>query len=147
MKKLSILLLLAITIATTSRAQNDPISLNLAAKHQDTVNTLETQFAARTTYVPFILATVNVQTISHHRDTMKGAYLTVLTASRLDTINFVHANYTAGYIFSIICTASSNDSTLIIPDSGTINGASSYWFNGTYKHSSFYYDGTNYWLK
>lgn len=125
MKKTTTLLLLAIGMATAVQAQLDPLSFKKMMEH-----TLSSP-----------------ETVSAHNYTTKGGELLLLTATRKDTINFANANYLAGAVFTIICTNSSNDSTLILPVSGTINGGASYWFNGTYKHSTWWYDGTNYWLK
>ena len=145
MKKITMFLLLATMIATTASAQYDPISLDLARKHQDTTKTLLTQYKASQTYLA--INNTNIETASAHNYNITGKPLVILTASRKDTINLVHANYSTGYSFNIICTNSSNDSTLIIPDAGTVNGAGSYWFVGTLKHMAWYYDGTNYWIK
>lgn len=126
MKKITALLLLAMTMTATTFAQNDPIGMK---KARDYWNITYTETAAA------------------HNYSVVGNPLVILTAARKDTVNFVNGNYATGFTFSIICTNASNDSTLIIPASGTINGASSYWFVGTYKHSTWYFDGTNYWLK
>lgn len=145
MKKLSFFLL-ALTIALTAFGQNDPISINLARTKQDTIQTLLTQFAAAQAYVPLSFKAANIQTISIANDTVKGRYLTVVTASRKDTIRLIRSKYTGGQVMNFICTNSGNDSTIVIPDHGTINGASTYWYKGTYKSASFYFDGTNYFI-
>lgn len=119
------LLLAAITLAAAASAQITPTSLNTMRKN----------------------ALPEYETASAHNYSTIGMPLVKLTASRKDTLNFVNAAYSLGAVFTVICTASANDSTLILPASGTINGASSYWFTGTYKHGSFWYDGTNFWLK
>ena len=145
MKKITTLILLAITLATASIAQNDPISIRNKRKGIDTPETLLSQNAARQTYLPLVLTSGNIQTISAHYDTVTGKYLTVVTASRLDSIKLKTSTYSAGQILKFICTTSSNDSTLILPSSGNINGASTLWWTGTYKNLSLYFDGTNYW--
>jgi hypothetical protein len=86
------------------------------------------------------------QTISAARDTVKGYELVVVTAARKDTIVLNKTLYTTGQTFKLLCTASANDSTYIITTSGNINAASTYWFTGTYKAVTFYFDGTNYWI-
>ena len=151
MKKLAILILLAASVATTAQAQNgpvnyDPISVGLRTKGADTVYSLLTQAYAKTLYTPLALSAGNIQTITRSRDTVSGKYLTVLTASRKDTVNLYRTKYTAGQVLNILCTNSANDSTVIIPTAGTINGAATYWFNGAYKAASLYYDGTNYFI-
>ena len=87
-----------------------------------------------------------LQTISAARDTAKGYPLSVVTASRKDTIVLKTSLYTAGQTFKMLCTASANDSTYIMTSTGNINAASTYWFVGTYKAVTFYFDGTNYWI-
>ena len=69
MKKLSILLLLATTMAATSFAQNDPRSLR-----RNQLN-----------------GPLNIETISAHNYSVIGMDLHVITAARKDTINFVTA--------------------------------------------------------
>ena len=88
----------------------------------------------------------DIQNISRHLDTITGAYLSVITTTRLDTIKLRNSVYNTGQILKVVTTLNSNDSTLFIPVSGTINGASSYWLTGTYKAVTFYYNGTNYFI-
>lgn len=146
MKKIATILLIAASMfAATAKAQNDPMAVYLASKGQDTINSLLTQFAAQNTYLPLVLAARNKQTISAHYDTVTGKYFTVVTASRLDSIKLKTSLYSSGAILRFLCTTSSNDSTLILPSSGNINGASTLWWTGTYKTLNLYYDGTNYW--
>ena len=146
MKKLTTLLLIAATMmAATAKAQYDPISLNRQRMGLDTSSSLLTQYAAKNTYLPLVLTSGNIQTISAHYDTVSGKYLTVVTAARLDSIKLKSTLYTTGQLLKFICTTSSNDSTLILPSSGNINGAASLWWTGTYKNLLLWFDGTNYW--
>lgn len=145
MKKLITILLLTMGMATACFGQNDPISIDLAWKHQDTTSTLLTQFAAQNTYMLLVLKALSIQTISAHYDTVTGKYLTVVTASRLDSIKLKTTLYSSGQLFKFMCTAPANDSTLILPSSGNINGAASLWWTGTYKNLLLWFDGTNYW--
>jgi hypothetical protein len=148
MKKAIFLLSAGLIIAGYGFAQTqaiDPINIHRGQKGDDT------------TYAPLVAQSEHIQTLSAHNASVAGnpAYICVLTASRKDTVNFVNSRYRAGWSFNIISTNATNDSTLLLPASGTINGASSYWLTpavtgtvtATYKHASFYYDGTNYWLK
>lgn len=146
MKKLLFLLIAATMFAASATAQYDPISLDLARKHQDTTNTLLTQFKAANTYTPMDITASYIQTISAHYDTVTGNdYLHVVTASRLDSIKLKRSNYDTGQMLKFICTNASNDSTLFIPNAGTINGDSTFWWTGTYKNLTLWFDGTNYW--
>lgn len=146
MKKAILMLLAATMIAATATAQNDPISIDLARRKQDTANSILSQFKAKNTYVSLVLTAGNIQTISAHKDTVTGKLLTVITASRLDTVKLKRSLYSAGQVLEFVCTASANDSTKFLPDAGTINGASTYWFTGTYKAMKLYFDGTNYFI-
>jgi len=90
------------------------------------------------------------ETAAAHNYTILGKPVVYVTATRKDTLNLLTTNYKTGQTISLITTTSANDSTLIIPSSGNIMGASTYWYVGaasTYKHSTIIFDGTNYWVK
>jgi hypothetical protein len=125
MKKIA-LLSLGLMMAAFAFAQNDPGSI-----------------ARRQLALP-----LNIETLSAHNQTITPGFdVEVLTASRKDTIVLQTSLYYKNEFFTIICENSSNDSTLIIPSSGNILGATTFWFTGTYKHGTFWFDGTNYWQK
>ena len=147
MKKCTTILLIAATLFTASAsAQDDPVSIRRKYEGTDSVETLLSQHAAKNTYTPLAVGTWHKQTISAHYDTATGRYLTVVTATRLDSIKLKTSLYTSGQILKFICTNSSNDSTLLLPSTGNINGDSvSWWWTGTYKNLELYFDGTNYW--
>lgn len=93
-----------------------------------------------------IIPTTGRQTASHANDTVVGKSLTVITASRLDTLTMRTSLYTSGQVMDFICTNASNDSTYVKTTSGNVNGAATYWLTGTYKALRLYFDGTNYWI-
>lgn len=100
-------------------------------------------------YVQSDLVTAH-ETDSARNYSVLGFYYTLDKWSRLDTIQLKHANYFAGQLLKIQAVKSTNDSTIIIPDTGTINGASTYWWVGatsSYKRVEIFFDGTNYFVK
>jgi hypothetical protein len=146
MKKTATLFLLAIVLATTAFAQNDPLSVRKLREGTDTVTTLITQWRAAETYVPFEITSGYVQTISALYDTVTGSdYLIKVTAARMDTIKLKTSYYLPGQTFRFKCTNSANDSTRFVTSSGNIEGASTMWWTGTYKFLTLWFDGTNYW--
>ncbi len=65
-----------------------------------------------------------------------------------DTIHLHHAYYFDGQVIKLLSTVTTNDSTVIMPDAGNINGAATLLWTqatyGTYKHVSIIYSGGNY---
>jgi len=145
MKKLAIILLMAVGIMGSAYGQNDPVSLSRLQNGTDTGKTLLSQFKAKATYVPRVAT--DRETISTLNYTVTGKYVAVVTAARKDTIRLTRASYINGQEFNFICTNAANDSTIIIPNLGNINGASTYWWTGTYKTLTLYFNGTDYFIK
>lgn len=147
---------LAFSVSAQTRFLSNPIYPNLKAYSTGgsypavwnaTTNYLERQTdSTMYTRTKAIVPSTAVQTASHANDTLTGKYLTVVTASRKDTLTFKTTLYTTGQVLEILCTNASNDSTYVKTTTGNINGASTYWFTGTYKAAKIYFDGTNYWI-
>lgn len=90
------------------------------------------------------------ETASTHAYTLLGTVpLCKITTTKQDTITFKSTNYTTGQVFRFLTTSSTNDSTCFLPTAGNIMGGAYYWFTGaagTYKTTSVFYDGTNYYI-
>lgn len=77
--------------------------------------------------------------------THTGSFLTYVKWTTRDTVNLANTAYFTNQIFKFTVIASGADTTVFIPASGTIDGATSYTMTGTHNSISWWYDGTNYW--
>lgn len=92
------------------------------------------------------------EVITARRDTIMGTspLIVISAAYQNDTVHLRGANYVTGQIINIITTYSGND-TLAITHDGNLNGATATYLlnpatSASYKKTSIYYDGTNYWF-
>lgn len=124
-----------------STGGNMPLVRNVTTHRLETLTDSTVYFRTKS-----IIPTSARQTAASAHDTVLGKALTVVTASRLDTLTFRTSLYASGQVMDFICTNAANDSTYVKTTSGNINGASTYWLAGTYKAMRIYFDGTNYWI-
>ena len=78
--------------------------------------------------------------------THQGSYLTYIKYTVRDTVNLSASNYSTYQTFRFTVIASGADTTVFIPNSGTIDAGTSYTMTGTRNSISLWYDGTNYWI-
>lgn len=78
--------------------------------------------------------------------THTGSYLTCIKWTVRDTVNLTAASYATNQVFKFTVVASGADTTVFVPNSGTIAGGFTYTMTGTNNSVSFWYDGTNYWI-
>jgi hypothetical protein len=147
MKQLIMITIFLIGLSLAASAQNgpvnyDPIAVALRNKHQDTTYSLLTQYQASQLY-----RTISQpkEVAAAHNYTVTGAPLVYISATNNDTVNLVRGDYVKNQIIQFVRTNSSNDSTVFLPDYGTINGATSYKCKGYYTGLILVMDSTNYW--
>lgn len=91
---------------------------------------------------------IDSEVVSVHIYTLQATKPIVkIRATRLDTIKIQKSKLLSGQIIMFSTTTSSNDSTLLMLDTGNINGNSTYWMTGataTYKSATLWWDGKNF---
>lgn len=87
-----------------------------------------------------------IETDSARSYTHTGAFLTKIKFAVRDTINLTAASYYTNQEFQFVVVASGADTTVFIPNSGNVNGASTYTMTGTNNAITLYFDGANYWI-
>ena len=134
--------------SSSPSAYGSPTRWNLYNKGIDTQSQVVTYPYANSHYTSI---QYTPEVISTHQYTLQGtSHLAKLTATDIDTLTLVGSKLTPRSFYEIYSTNTGNDSTCIIPASGTFQGASKYYWTsasfGTLKSITFYFDSTNYYI-
>jgi len=154
MKKILFLLCFAfIGLQTFGQALNplqngtinyDPISIRKRQAGTDTTTQTLTMNYAAQLYQP-----KSYEFDSARNYTFSGSAFCWIKWGHRDTINLVPGNYTPYSKFTFFSTYNAADTTILIPTSGKINGATgaadTLSLNGTNASISLYTDGVNFW--
>lgn len=156
MKK-STLLVLALILSATVMAQNRPLYIPQYWYNQPAYSSGGYSKVVLNSTTGRIETTTNTLlsgklVVATEKDSARnynftGSALCYVKFTVRDTVNLVTTSYASNQIFTFVVIASGADTTVFIPSSGTVDAATSYTMTGTRNSISFWYDGTNYWIR
>lgn len=151
MKKITTLLLALITVANVFGQDGRRIvykqildNVSLYSTGGNTPLVLNTTTHLLEYSKPGLIASIESDSARNYNFT--GSLLCKIKWTVRDTVNLVKTNYTTNQKFTFVVVASGADTTVFIPNLGTVNGAATYTLTGTNNSITWYFDGTNYWI-